>query len=603
MVAIMNEHSIAGYTPAASLIPQSGDHVLHAAERAYRGLLADQPRHFRALCGLAVVRGQLGAPDEARDLLDRAAAAANGHVGDHVVLGAALGRINDLDGARRHFEEAIRRDGQHVEARLQLANVLHRAGQIEAAVSCYEEAIAIDPNSAEAHQSLGSALQVLGRFEAAIPHHRTAHTIEPRLAMAHVGLGDAYRRLSRYDDAILEYERALAINPSLAEVYLNLGGSLQLVGRREDAIRSYQRALAINPAAADVHYNLGVVYADLDNLHAAVLHYERAIELNPTSAEAHNNLANVLCRQRREHDAVKHYREAVRLRPRYADALRNLGDALQTQKSFEQAIACYRAALVIEPDNATLFNRLAAALLVTGEIDEASRAYEAAIARTPNDIGIQLNYANVRPFTDGDLRLVRLEQSAAREAELSEEQRIPLHFALGKAYADLRDGERSFRHLGIANALKRGHVVYDERETLRYMERVGATFSGDLLRARSGRGDPSDAPIFVVGMPRSGTSLVEQILASHPRVFGAGELNDFAIAASASAARGGGAHPEIIAGMSDADLGELGKTYRRRDFRSGLLDGSLRRQDAFEFSVTGADPSGASPGAHRSCAT
>src|SRR5215831_6711382 len=117
MVAIMNEHSTGEYNSAASLSLQSGDHVLHAAERAYRGLLADQPRHFRALCGLAVVRHQLGAPDEAREVLDRAAAAANGHAGDHVVLGAAFARTNDLDGARRHFEEAIRLDGQHGEAR------------------------------------------------------------------------------------------------------------------------------------------------------------------------------------------------------------------------------------------------------------------------------------------------------------------------------------------------------------------------------------------------------------------------------------------------------------------------------------------------------
>jgi tetratricopeptide (TPR) repeat protein len=560
----MNEHSIAGYTLAASPMLLSGDHVLHAAERAYRGLLADQPRHFRALCGLAVVRGQLGAADEARDLLDRAAAAANGHVGDHIVLGAAFARINDLDGARRHFEQAIRLDERHGEARLQLANILHRAGQIDAAVGRYEEALAIDPNSAEAHQSLGLALQSLGRFEAAIPHHEAARTIEPRLAMAHVGLGDAYRRLGRYHDAIPEYQRALAINAGLAEVHLNLGGSLQIAGHREDAIRSYQRTLAINPAIAGAHHNLGVIYADLDDLHAAAFHYERAIELNPASAEAHNNLANVLCRQQREQEAIKHYREAVRLKPRYADALRNLGDALQTQKSFEEAIACFRAALAIEPDSPTILNRLAAALLVTGEIDEASRIYEAAIALSPQDVGIQLNYATVRPFTDGDRRLVQLEQAADREAELSEEQRIALHFALGKAHADLRDGERSFHHLSIANLLKRRHVVYDERETLRYMERVRAAFSDQLLRARSGKGDPSDAPIFVVGMPRSGTSLVEQILASHPRVRGAGELTDFAATAAMFAESSGGVYPEMIAKMADGSLREFGGSYVER---------------------------------------
>jgi tetratricopeptide (TPR) repeat protein len=560
----MNEHAFAIHQPAASRRPLSGEHVLHSAEQAYRRLLADQPGHLRALCGLAVVRGQLGAVEEARGLLDRAAAVASGRVEDHVALGTGFGRINDLSRARQHLEEAVRLDKGHGEARQHLAHILHRAGDIAAAVNRYEEALAIDPNNAEAHQSLGFALQSLGRFETAISHHEAALSIQPRLAIAHVGLGDAYRRLGRYQDAIPAYGRAVAINAGLTEAHLNLGGSLQIVGRRDEAIRSYQRALAINPAIANAHYNLGIIYADLDDLHAATFHCERAIELNPNSAEAHNNLANVLCRQQRVRDAIKHYREAVRLKPHYADAFRNLGDALQTQKSFEEAIICYRAALVDEPDNTTILNRLASALLVTGQIDEASQKLEAAIALRPQDVGIQLNYAAVRPFKNGDRRLVWLEETAARADLLPDDQRIALHFLLGKAFADLENGERSFHHLNIANRLKRKYVAYDERATLQYMERIRAAFSGDLLRAKIGHGDPSNAPVFVVGMPRSGTSLVEQILASHPRVFGAGELNDFAATASMFEERGAGAYPEMIAKMSDADFREFGRLYVER---------------------------------------
>jgi tetratricopeptide (TPR) repeat protein len=560
----MNEHSLPTHLPATSHPAQSGKSVLHSAEQAYRRLLADRPDHFRALCGLAVVRGQFGAVEEAQSLLDRAAAVAGGRVEDHVVLGTAFGRINDLNGARQHLEEAVRLDKGHCDARLHLANMLHRAGDIDAAVKRYQEALAIDPNRVEAHQNLGLALQSLGQFEAAISHHEAALSIRPRLAVAHVGLGDAYRRLGRYRDAIAEYERALAIDAGLSEVHLNLGGSLQIVGRRDEAIRSYQRALAINPAVADAHFNLGIIYADLDDLHAAAFHYESAIGLNPNSAQAHNNLANLLCRQRREQDAIKHYREAVRLKPHYADALRNLGDALQTRKSFEEAIICYRAALTDEPDNTTILNRLASALLVTGRIDEATQSLEAAIALRPQDIGIQLNYAAVRPFTKGDRRLERLEEAAARDESLHDDQRIALHFLLGKAFADLKDGERSFHHLHLANSLKRRYVAYDEHATIQYMERIHAAFSGDLLRAKIGRGDPSDAPVFVVGMPRSGTSLVEQILASHPGVFGAGEVNDFAATTSMFEGRGVGAYPEMIAKMSDADLREFGRLYVER---------------------------------------
>jgi tetratricopeptide (TPR) repeat protein len=382
--------------------------------------------------------------------------------------------------------------------------------------------------------------------------------------MARAGLGDAYRRLGRHHDAIPEYQRALAINAGLAEVHLNLGGCLRTVGRGEEAIRSYQRALAISPAVADAHYNLGIIYADLDNPHAAVFHYERAIALNPRSAEAHNNLANVLCRQRREQDAIRHYQEALRLKPRYADALRNLGDALQAEKRFEEAIACYRSALASEPDNTAIINRVASALLVTGEVGEAARNFEAALAVNPRNIGVQLNYAAVKPFTETDPRLVQLEDIAADEGSLADDQRIALHFTLGKAYADIGDGERSFRHLSLANDLKRQHVTYDERETLMQVERIRAAFSGEALRARSGGGDPSHAPVFVVGMPRSGTSLVEQILASHPHVFGAGEVDDLAVTAAKFVGRGMVVRPELAVGLSDADLHAFGRNYVER---------------------------------------
>src|SRR6516162_8920631 len=526
----MNEQALAIRVSAAPPIAPSGEQVLQSAEQVYRRLLADQPRHFRALCGLAVVRGQLGAADEARGLLDRAAAVAGPRAEDHVALGMAFGRINDLDRARRHFEQAL----------------------------------AIDPNSAEAHQNLGMAAQGLGQFEAAISHHEAALAIQPRFAMARAGLGDAYRRLGRHHDAIPEYQRALAINAGLAEVHLNLGGCLRAVGRAEEAIRSYQRALAINPAVADAHYNLGIIYADLDNPHAAVFHYERAIALSPRSAEAHNNLANVLCRQRREQDAIRHYQEALRLKPRYADALRNLGDALQAEKRFGEAIACYRSALASEPDNTAIINRLASALLVTGQVGEAARNFEAALANNPRNIGVQLNYAAVKPFTETDPRLLQLEEIAAHEGALAGDQRIALHFTLGKAYADIGDGERSFRHLSLANGLKRQHVAYDERETQMQLERIRAAFSADVLRARSGGGDPSDAPVFVVGMPRSGTSLVEQILASHPRVFGAGEVDDLAVTAAKFVGHDASVHPELAVGLSDAVLRAFGRNYVER---------------------------------------
>jgi tetratricopeptide (TPR) repeat protein len=560
----MNESALADRPRIASAIPVAGEYALHTAEQAYRQVLADQPGHFRALCALAVVRGQLGALDEARDLIGQAIDAAQPSAEHHVVLGTTFIRINDLESAHRQLEMAVALDEGHAEARFHLANVLSGRGDVADAVIQYERVLAIDKDNAQAHQNLGLALQRLGQFEAAFTHHQAALAISPKSAAFHVSLGDACRHLGRHDDAIVRYAQALAINPGLMDAHINLGGSFHATGRREQAIRSYQRALTINPGLADAHYNLGNLYAELDSLDAAIVHYERSIALHQASAEAHNNLANVLQKRGRYQEAIAHYKDAIRLKPTYVSAQRSLGDALQVQGSIDGAIVCFRAALAIEPGDPTTLNRLASVLLIAGRLDEASRAFEAAIDIAPENIGLQHNYAGVKPFADGDRRLARLEEFHAREDQLSLAERIVLHFTLGKAYADLKDPDRSFRHLDAGNRLKRQQLTYDERGTLMLMQRIGGAFTRDVLCARSNAGHDSEAPVFVIGMPRSGTSLVEQILASHPRVFGAGELNDFVTSMSDVGERKAGAYPDMLAKLSDKDLAELGKTYVER---------------------------------------
>ncbi len=565
----MNESALVKRPHIASAIPVAGGYGLHAAEQAYRRVLADQPRHFRALCGLAVVRGQLGAPGEARDLIARALDVAGQSAEDHVVLGTTFIRVNDLENARRQLEMAVALDEGHAKARFHLANVLSSTGDVANAVVQYEKVLAIDSGNAEVHHNLGLALQRLGQFESASSHHQAALAISPKSAPIRVSLGDSCRHLGRHDDAIVHYAQALAIDPGLTDAHINLGGCFHLTGRREQAIRSYQRALTINPGLADAHYNLANLYAELDSLDAAIVHYERSISLLPTSAEAHNNLANVLQKRGRHQEGIEHYKSAIRLKPTYVSAQRSLGDALQSQNQIDGAVVCYRAALAIEPGDATLLNRLASVLLIAGRLDEASRAYDTAIDIAPDNIGIQHNYAAVKPFTNGDRRLAALEELHAREDQLSDDQRIVLNFTLGKAYADLKDADLSFRHLEAGNRLKRRHVNYDERAALSLMHRIRDAFTKDLLRGKSSVGHDSEAPVFVIGMPRSGTSLVEQILASHPCVFGAGEVDHFAIATSDVLRRKAGTYPDALAKMSDDDFRDLGKTYIERLSRDG----------------------------------
>ncbi|HTO67453.1 MAG TPA: sulfotransferase [Bradyrhizobium sp.] len=556
----MNEPALAIHPRAASIVPNAGADALKAAEQAYRSLLAEEPKRLRALCGLAAVRSQLGAEAEARELLTQAVGLAHPSAEDQIALGAAFRRIKDLDNARRHFESAVALDQDHAEPRIQLANIHLLAGRIEDAIAHYRAALDIDLNNAEVHQALGLALQRLRQFQLAIPHHEKALAIKPRFALAHISLGDAYRHLERRDEAIAQYQRALAINPQLTDAHVNLGGTLHLIGRREEAIAIYQAALLANPNLADAHYNLGILYAELDNLQAAIFHYQRAVELRPT-AEVHNNLGNVMQKRARFPDAIAHYQAAIRLKPNDASAQRNMGDAWRSLQRFDKAIASYKAALTSDPKDTTAMNHLGGVLMITGQLDDAARIFEAALKVSPQNVGIHFNYSTVKRFVPGDPRLALLEDLAAREPQLTDEGLIALHFTLGKAYADLKDGERSFHHLSLGNRIERQHLTYDELSALRLFERVRDTFTRDFLRTKTGVGHRSEMPVFIVGMPRSGTSLVEQILASHPRVYGAGEVNYFSTTASSFAGRLRSEYPEMLLKLSDDDLRELGKAY------------------------------------------
>jgi len=162
-----------------------------------------------------------------------------------------------------------------------------------------------------------------------------------------------------------------------------------------------------------------------------------------------------------------------------------------------------------------------------GQFEEATRAYERALELAPKDASVHLNLANMGRFKPGDRRLPRLQKLLSEVESLDIENQIAAHFAMGKARSDLGQYPDAFRHLLKANALKRRTFEYDEPQRLAMFENMKKTFSSDFMKARSDGGDKSWSPIFVVGMPRSGTTLMEQVLASHSKVFGAGELEAF----------------------------------------------------------------------------
>jgi tetratricopeptide (TPR) repeat protein len=432
----------------------------------------------------------------------------------------------------------------------------HRAGRLGEAERLYRQVLAVDPRHADSLHLLGVVSHQAGRDDVALDLIGKAIALNDRVADYHCNIGSALCGLGRSEEGIAHYMRAIALDPRHALACNNLGNALVDHGKVAEGEARLRRALDLKPDYHEAHYNLGNALTAQDRLDEAVAHYRRAIALAPNFANAHNNLATTLEKQGRSQEAAAEFARVLKIEPRHASAHYNLGNLLRANAEYEAAIGHYKQALASRPDFADAWNNMGVALAERGDLEAAREAYRKSVEAEPARAAYHRNLAAHKRFEPGDPQFAVLEELAQNPQRVPEHERIDLQFALGKAYADLKQHERSFSHLLAGNALKRVQIAYDESAAMSYIGRIRATFGAELMRANAGAGDPSPTPVFIVGMPRSGTTLIEQIIASHPNAAGAGELFDLD-----NIARSVPGFPDTVSGMSGDELQQLGARY------------------------------------------
>ena len=331
--------------------------------------------------------------------------------------------------------------------------------------------------------------------------------------------------------------------------------ALHQAGRLDDAARLYAQALD----AASKHFtawHLMGVLRHQQGRHDEALALLTAVTAEyPQAVDALSNLGSVLKTLGRTDEAMAAYARALAVKPDHAGALNGQGALLLDANHYEEALASYDAALAAQPDFAIALANRGRALQFLGRFDEARADLRRAMELLPDNSGVCLDYAETTRLTADDPVLARLEALAARD-DLDPASRIQIDFALGKAYADLGDERRSFTHLMRGNAAKRASLAYDEAENIRFIDHIRQTFTPALLQRLAGAGDPTRRPVFILGMMRSGSTLVEQILASHPAVHGAGELPAFIRIASQAVA-----YPDGVREMQAPAVAEIARRY------------------------------------------
>ncbi|MFM0305605.1 sulfotransferase [Paraburkholderia sediminicola] len=518
-----------------------------------------------------------GQAEQAEQLCQRVLAAWPGQADALHLLGLMAHAYGNLDLALTHLRQACMAPHAPAVYSSNLAEMYRQKGLLAEGEETARRAVAMDPALVSGWNNLGILLQEAGKFAESLVCLERVIALQPGWAEAHNNLANTSRRLGRMDRAEQHYRQALALSPAYAEAHSNLAFLLSTQGRYDEAAAVAQRAIELSPRLVDAYLNLAEVEVSRHRHEAALRALDMLAAFAPQHPAALVARAKALKQIERLDEALAFARQVVAIAPKSAEAHNTLAVVLQALGQTDEAFAQFEQAAQLPGAVAeeALVGR-ATLLMEAGRKDEALTAFERALEAFPGSVQALAGRADARTFRAGDPDIAALEACLAEGERRLLTDRISAHFALGKAYLDIQDPARAFHHLDAGNRQKRAAFTYDGAASGQWMKRIAEAFTPELYARLQGAGEPSALPVFIVGMPRSGTTLIEQIVSSHPQVTGAGELSALRLVVD-----GSGLFPEkleTLAGQGAAQfLDQLGQAYLSRV--APLAEGRARLVD------------------------
>lgn len=508
--------------------------ALHQAGRlgeavaVYDRILAGHPNQAEALHLRGLAALQQGDPRRSIELMSRAATLRPTAAAIHCNLAEAYRQTGDAVRAEECARSALRLQPVYPEAANNLGLAMQAQGRLAEATDQFRAAVAANPRLASAHNNLANALRLANDKTGALAHFRLAAELQPQAAEAHSNLGQMCLEMRLLDEALIHCRRAVELRPNVAEALSNLGNVLREHGQLAEAKRCYLRALELKPNLAMVRNNLGQALQEEGDVETAIRWYREALAQEPRSARFLANLASALGDQEKLTEAEECYRTALRNDADHAPAHAGLGHALQQQGKLDEAQTHLSQALRLDPDLARAHFHLGNLFEQRGRLAAAEASFREALRLSPDFTAAHGQLATLLrdKLPDDDFQRLRSQLNAPRVGEVG---RAALHFGLAQVCDAKREYAAAADHLRQANELNRAGLLlrgrgYEADDHTKFVNNVIASCSAELFERTRGQGSESRRPIFIFGLPRSGTTLTEQILASHSQVFGAGEL-------------------------------------------------------------------------------
>ena len=512
---------------AAAVQHQAAGRLGEAASLCKK-VLSIAPKAPGALHLLGLVEHRAGRSEDGAALIARAVAINPSDVAAQNNLGLVLLHMNKVEEAKTRFEKALSLNPDYAEALNNLGTVCSRGGDVAVAEQYFRHALEKKPTYPEALNNLGTALAEQERFEEAAAQYKAALKLRPSYADALANLGHALTRLNRLEEAGDKCRAALAISPQMPKALVNLGNVLQKQGRIAEAEAAFQQATEVDSTNALAFENLGRVALMRERCPIAVSAFRKAIELDPKPITLFR-MTLALIADYRAVEAETLIRDALKSQHDDARLLTALGVVLTELNKTEEALTAFRDAITIDPNLSDAHCHFGTALMEIGELESAAASFRRAIEIDVENTKAFHSLAIIRKYTARDEDVALLE-NASTHTDSAATTRALIDFGLGKVYDDLGEYDLAFKHIARGNALRRQTLDFSIETETRVFERLRRVFDQDYIDRFKNAGVAGDGIVFILGMPRSGTSLVEQILASHPSVHGAGELMDLHLA-------------------------------------------------------------------------
>ena len=338
--------------------------------------------------------------------------------------------------------------------------------------------------------------------------------------------GTFYKSNGQLDIAATKFEQALNLEPNYAEVHYNLGVTLRELDKIEEAIKSYKKAISIKNAYPNAHFNLGNALLSLKQYDGAIKHFESTIAFNPKFAQAYNNLGLLYKRLGKNQEAGKNFDKALAIKPDYAEAANFRGVIFQNDGDLENAIKYYQKSLGINPNLVDAYNNIGLAEKELNNTDNAIKAFEKALSINPNFASAYYNLSRFKHYTLSKEQVEKMQLLLSADG-VNQSDLIYINFALANANEGFGNQDDFFKYLHKANLLRKKELNYSFGTSQKLFSTIYEIFTEvpNSINKPLQINTSTKRPIFILGMPRSGTSLVEQIISSHKSVYGAGELN------------------------------------------------------------------------------